>query len=142
MTPLKLVALDDVVVFPGMPVTLSEDVGADTRVLLVPRRGAGFAKVGVVAEVSERVALANPRLPRSTAACPVRRAHRPGLQLRVEVDEASGHHATGDLTRGPSANTARWWRNSRLRGDVADQCLVRSIAQPAPWRTPPATRPI
>src|SRR3979490_3289683 len=56
MTPLKLVALDDLVVFPGMPVTLAADGDADTRVLLIPRRGHGYAKVGVVAEVSERVA--------------------------------------------------------------------------------------
>ena len=41
-----------------MPVTLSVDPGDDTRVLLVPRRGDEYAKVGVVAEVTERVQLA------------------------------------------------------------------------------------
>src|SRR5213596_2109335 len=56
MAPLKLVSLDDVVVFPGMPVTLPADGGGDARVLLIPRRGSGYAKVGVVAEISERVA--------------------------------------------------------------------------------------
>ena len=56
MTPLKLVSLDDVVVFPGMPVTLPASGADDRRVLLIPRRGSGYAKVGVVAEVSERAA--------------------------------------------------------------------------------------
>jgi ATP-dependent Lon protease len=42
------------VVFPGMPVTLSLDT-ADKKVLLIPRHGGKYAKVGVVAEVNERV---------------------------------------------------------------------------------------
>ena len=45
-------------VFPGMPVTLPVDVGVDDRVLLVPKHDQTYAKVGVVAEVSERVRLA------------------------------------------------------------------------------------
>jgi len=57
MTSYRLIPLDDTVVFPGMPVTLSIDPGKDARVLLVPRRGDAFAKVGVVAEVTERVKL-------------------------------------------------------------------------------------
>jgi ATP-dependent Lon protease len=61
MTSYRLIPLDDTVVFPGMPVTLSVDPGAETRVLLVPRRGDEFAKVGVVAEVSERVKLGGRR---------------------------------------------------------------------------------
>ena len=71
-TTLKLIPLDDVVVFPGMPVTLPAEVGGDSRVLLVPRRDAGYATVGVVAEVSERVALGGRHLAtliRSIAAC-------------------------------------------------------------------------
>jgi len=58
MNRLRIVPLDDTVVFPGMPVTLPVDVGGDERVLLVPRRDHTYAKVGVVAEVSERVRLA------------------------------------------------------------------------------------
>jgi ATP-dependent Lon protease len=58
MTRLRIVPLDEVVVFPGMPVTLPVDVGEDERVLLVPRHDTIYAKVGVVAEVSERVRLA------------------------------------------------------------------------------------
>ncbi len=55
MSRLRLVPLDDAVVFPGMSVTLPIDVGTDQRVLLVPRQGSAYARVGVVAEVSERV---------------------------------------------------------------------------------------
>jgi ATP-dependent Lon protease len=57
MTRLRIVPLDDTVVFPGMPITLTVDVGSDDRVLLVPRREHTYAKVGIVAEVSERMRL-------------------------------------------------------------------------------------
>src|SRR5256885_4658539 len=58
MNRLRIIPLDDIVVFPGMPVTLPVDVGSDTHVLLIPRQQNTYAKVGVVAEVSERVRLA------------------------------------------------------------------------------------
>src|SRR5256885_13979657 len=58
MKRLRIIPLDDTVVFPGMPVPLSVDVGGDDRVLLVPRQQNTYARVGVVAEVSERVRLA------------------------------------------------------------------------------------
>src|SRR5436190_7301029 len=57
MNRLRIIPLDEEVVFPGMPVTLSVDVGKDARVLLVPRQQNTYARVGVVAEVSERVRL-------------------------------------------------------------------------------------
>jgi len=58
MNRLRIIPLDEEVVFPGMPVTLSVNVGGDTHVLLVPRQDKTYANVGVVAEVSERVRLA------------------------------------------------------------------------------------
>ena len=58
MNRLRIIALDDTVVFPGMPITLPVDVGRDERVLLVPRHGNTYGSVGVVAEVSDRVRLA------------------------------------------------------------------------------------
>jgi ATP-dependent Lon protease len=58
MNRLRIIPVDETVVFPGMPVTLSVDVGSDARVLLVPRQHNTYARVGVVAEVSERVRLA------------------------------------------------------------------------------------
>jgi len=57
MTKLRIVPLDDAVVFPGMTVTLPVEVGNDTHVLLVPRQGQGFARVGVIAEVADRLRL-------------------------------------------------------------------------------------
>jgi len=57
MTRLMLVSLDDTVVFPGMPVTLSFDSGSEKHVFLIPRQDGNYAKVGVVAEVTERVQL-------------------------------------------------------------------------------------
>src|SRR6478735_4376426 len=57
MTRLTLVSLDDTVVFPGMPVTLALDAGNDKQIFLMPRQGNQYAKVGVVAEVTERVQL-------------------------------------------------------------------------------------
>ncbi len=58
MNRLRLIPLDDTVVFPGMPITLTVDVGSDTQVLLVPRHDNAYARVGVVADVSERVRVA------------------------------------------------------------------------------------
>jgi ATP-dependent Lon protease len=135
MTPLKLVSLDDVVVFPGMPVTLPANGDDDTRVLLIPRRGGGYAKVGVVAEVSERVASAGRGLASFMA------LHRgvPGAAhtdrdgvLRVEVDErpdiAPAPSATRDLEREYRAVVEEILE---LRGDDGRiSAFVRSITHP------------
>src|SRR6185369_3932114 len=91
MSNLRLIALDDTVVFPGMTVTLPIDVGEEKRVLLVPRHGTDYARVGTVADVSERV-----RLPGRGFAAVVAGLHRgvagaarPDTSggLRVEVQE-------------------------------------------------------
>src|SRR6266446_4202476 len=55
--PLRLIPLDDTVVFPNMGITLTVDVGDDERVVLVPRHDNEFLEVGTVAEVSERIRL-------------------------------------------------------------------------------------
>ena len=57
MSTLPLIPLDDVVVFPGMNLTLAIDAGAEERVLLVPRKGDEFAAVGTVAEIHDRLDL-------------------------------------------------------------------------------------
>src|SRR5215471_8015228 len=91
MARLMLVSLDDTVVFPGMPVTLSLDTGGDKHVFLMPRHGGKFAKVGVVAEVTERV-----QLPGRGFAVSLMGLHRgvpgaaqtdPDGRLRVNVEE-------------------------------------------------------
>ncbi len=55
LTDLLLVPLEDTVVFPGMNVTLTVDVGDEERVVLVPRHENEYAAVGTVAEVTEHV---------------------------------------------------------------------------------------
>src|SRR5262249_28858534 len=55
MERLRLIALDETVVFPHMTVTLPIDVGEEARVFLVPRHNEEYARVGVVADVIERV---------------------------------------------------------------------------------------
>ncbi len=57
MSTLPLIPLDDVVVFPGMNLTLALDAGAEDEVLLVPRKDDEFAGVGTVARVHERLEL-------------------------------------------------------------------------------------
>ncbi|HXJ35227.1 MAG TPA: endopeptidase La [Candidatus Eisenbacteria bacterium] len=57
METLRLIALDETVVFPSMTATLPVDVGDEARVFLVPRHETEYASVGVVADVSERVRL-------------------------------------------------------------------------------------
>ena len=54
---LRLIALDDTVVFPGMTVTLPVETGSDEQVFLVPRHAGEYASVGVVGKVIERVTL-------------------------------------------------------------------------------------
>ena len=72
---LPLIPLDDVVVFPGMNLTLAIDAGPEEEVLLVPRSGEEFAAVGTVAR-DRRDADPSRRHPRnhpgraSTAASP------------------------------------------------------------------------
>jgi ATP-dependent Lon protease len=54
---LLLVPLEDIVVFPNMNVTLTVDVGNEDRVLLIPKHEGSYAKVGTVAEVTDRIRL-------------------------------------------------------------------------------------
>src|SRR3954466_5125468 len=123
MTSLLLIPLDDTVVFPTMDVTLPIDVGDDERVLLVPRHGeSGFARVGTVAEVAERV-----RLPGGARAVALRGLHRGTAgaaqtdssgKLRVEVEE----HPDAIPVDGRTRNTEREYRVVvdellELRGD-------------------------
>ena len=136
MNSLRIIAVDDAVVFPGMPVTLQVEVGDDSRVLLIPRRGNAFAKVGVVAEVSDRV-----RPPGHLSAVSLIALHRaiPGAAheggdgvLRVEIedrpDEVPSPSVTRELEREYRAVVEEILR---LRGDDGRiSAFVRSITQP------------
>src|SRR5271165_2654333 len=88
---LRLIPLDDTVVFPNMGITLTVDVGDDERVVLVPRHENEFLEVGTIAEVSDKI-----RLPGGGRAVSLSGEHRAligaaetgaGGELRVEVDE-------------------------------------------------------
>src|SRR5215813_10672785 len=103
MSTLRLLALEDTVVFPGMTVTLPIDVGEESRVLLVPRHGSEYANVGTVADVVERV-----RLPGRGVGSVVTGLHRgiagaartdPQGHLRVEVKEAADETPPPSRTR-------------------------------------------
>src|SRR4051812_20043147 len=103
LSDLLLVPLEDTVVFPGMTVTLTVDVGDEDRVLLVPRHEAEYAKVGTVAEVSDRV-----RLPGGAHAVALTGLHRGVIgaahsdsrgKLRVEVTEVEDDNPPPVQTR-------------------------------------------
>jgi ATP-dependent Lon protease len=136
MHRLRIVSLDDAVVFPGMPVTLPADVGTDTRVLLMPRHDRTYAKVGVVAEVADRV-----KLPGNASAVSLVGLHRaiPGAAqtdgdgvLRVDVEERPDQAPAPTLTR----ELEREYRAVveeilALRGDDGRiSAFVRSITAP------------
>src|SRR5271170_6087944 len=88
---LRLIPMDDTVVFPNMGITLTVDVSDDERVVLVPRHENDFLEVGTIAEVEDRL-----RLPGGGRAVALSGLHRaligaaqtgPDGELRVEVDE-------------------------------------------------------
>src|SRR5215510_10416353 len=136
MTRLTLISLDDTVVFPGMPVTLALDAGSDKQVFLMPRHGNKYAKVGVVAEVTERV-----QLPGRGVAVSLLGLHRaiPGAaetdrdgRLRVDIEERPDAIPPAMLTH----ELERQYRAVveeilELRGDDGRlSAFVRSITQP------------
>ncbi|HEY7967117.1 MAG TPA: endopeptidase La [Solirubrobacteraceae bacterium] len=103
MSALRLIGLDDTVVFPGMSITLTVAVGDDERVVLVPRHEGEFAEVGVVANVAERV-----RLPGGGHAVTVEAEHRaligaaqtgPDGDLFVEAEERADDVPVDGRTR-------------------------------------------
>jgi len=137
LSTLLLVPLEDIVVFPNMDVTLTVDVGDEDRVLLVPRHGNEFAKVGTVATVEDRV-----RLPGGARAVALSGEHR-GIagaahtdsrgQLRVEVEERPEEDASVD---GRIRELEREYRALveeilELRGDDGRiSSFLRSITEP------------
>src|SRR5881275_907583 len=133
---LRLIPLDDTVVFPNMGITLTIDVGDDERVVLVPRHENEFLEVGTVAEVSERV-----RLPGGGHAVAISGEHRAligaaqtgsGGELRVEVDERPDEVPVDGRTR----QLEREYRAVveeilELRGDDGRvAAFLRSITEP------------
>ncbi|MEJ7797582.1 MAG: endopeptidase La [Solirubrobacteraceae bacterium] len=91
MPKLLLVPLDDTVVFPTMDLNLPVDVSGEERVLLVPRHGGEYAKVGTIAKVTDTI-----RLPGGAKGVSLESLHRGAIVgaaeagvagLRAEVEE-------------------------------------------------------
>ncbi len=133
---LRLIPLDDTVVFPGMGITLTTDIGEDERVVLVPRHEDELLEVGTVAEATEQVRL--PGGGRAVALSGERRAligaaqTGTGGELRVEVDERSDDVPVDKRTR----ELEREYRATveeilELRGDDGRiAAFLRAIAEP------------
>ncbi|MHB8656353.1 MAG: endopeptidase La [Solirubrobacteraceae bacterium] len=137
MSRLLLVPLEDVVVFPGMSLTLAVDAGDEDRVLLVPRHENEFAGIGTVAEVTDRA-----RLPGGARAFALQGLHRgiagaahtmPDGRLFVEVEERPDPASIPD---GKTRNLEREYRAVveellELRGDDGRvAAFVRAISEP------------
>jgi ATP-dependent Lon protease len=135
---LRLIPMDDTVVFPNMGITLTVEVQDDERVVLVPRHENEFLEVGTIAEVDDRV-----RLPGGGRAVALSGQHRaligaaqtgPGGELRVEVDERPDEVPTDGRTR----NLEREYRAIveeilELRGDDGRiAAFLRAIVEPGP----------
>ncbi|MGH2912205.1 MAG: AAA family ATPase, partial [Solirubrobacteraceae bacterium] len=135
---LRLIPLDDTVVFPSMGITLTVDVGEDERVVLVPRHENEFLEVGTIAEVSEQL-----RLPGGARAVALSGEHRaligaaqtgPEGELRVEVDERPDDVPVDKRTR----ELEREYRAVveeilELRGDDGRiAAFLRAIVEPGP----------
>jgi ATP-dependent Lon protease len=133
---LRLIPLDDTVVFPNMGITLTIDVGDDERVVLVPRHENEFLEVGTIAEVTEQI-----RLPGGGRAVAISGEHRaligaaqtgPEGELRVEVDERPDEEPVDGRTR----ELEREYRAIveeilELRGDDGRiAAFLRAIAEP------------
>ena len=136
MSTMLLVPMEDIVVFPNMNVTLTVDVGAEERVLLVPRHENDYARVGTVAEVTDRV-----RLPGGGRAVALSGLHRGVIGaaetdaqgvLRVQVEERPDSDEADARTR----ELEREYRATveeilELRGDDGRiSAFVRSITDP------------
>jgi ATP-dependent Lon protease len=128
--------MEDVVVFPGMSLTLAIEAGDEERVLLVPQHEHDFADVGTVAEIADRV-----RLPGGGRAVALQGLHRgvagaaqtmPDGRLFVEVDE----RPDPVLVDGKTRNLEREYRAVveeilQLRGDDGRvSAFLRSITEP------------
>jgi ATP-dependent Lon protease len=136
VTRLLLVPLDDLVVFPNMNVTLTVDVGDEDLVLLVPKHEDEYAKVGTVAEVTDRI-----RLPGGGRAVALNGLHRAIAgaavtdsrgRLFVEVEERPDDETVDGRIRELEVEyRAVVEEILELRGDDGRiAAFVRSISEP------------
>ncbi|HSG13528.1 MAG TPA: endopeptidase La [Gaiellaceae bacterium] len=133
---LLLVPLEDLVVFPNMNVTLTVDVGDEQRVLLIPKHEEGYANVGTVTEVTDRI-----RLPGGGHAVALAGLHR-GIAGAAATDEQGRlfvdveEHPDEEPVDGSTRELEREYRAVveeilELRGDDGRiAAFVRSITGP------------
>ena len=138
MSSLLLIPLDDTVVFPTMDVTLPVDAGDEERVLLIPRHDGAFAKVGTIAEVTDRVRL--PGGGRAVTLSGVARgvagaAHSDHAgRLRIEVTE----HPDDEPVDGRTRTAEREYRAvveeilEQRGADARVAQFLRAIVEPGP----------
>jgi ATP-dependent Lon protease len=135
---LRLIPLDDTVVFPNMGITLTVEVGEDERVVLVPRHENEFLEVGTIAEVEDHI-----RLPGGGRAVALSGQHRAligaaqtgaGGELRVEIDERPDEvPATGRTRELEREYRAIVEEILELRGDDGRiAAFLRAIVEPGP----------
>jgi ATP-dependent Lon protease len=136
MEKMRLVALDDTVVFPGMTVTLPLEVGDARTVLLLPRHDNEYAKVGTVAEIVERM-----RLPGGTNAVLLNGTRR-GIPGQAQTDPQGNLQVEVELHSDETPPPSRVHQIEReyravveeildLRGaDDRVRAFVRAITEP------------
>jgi ATP-dependent Lon protease len=136
VSKLLLVPLEDLVVFPNMNVTLAVDVGDESRVLLLPKHEGEYARVGTVAEVTDRV-----RLPGGGRAVALNGLYR-GIAGAAETDTSGRLFVSVEESPDETADDGRVRELEReyravveevleLRGDDGRiAAFVRSIVEP------------
>ena len=133
---LRLVPLDDSILFPGMTVTIAADVGDAEQIFVLPRPDGEYGTIGTVAEVVDKG-----RLPGGINAVTLQGLHRgragtasPGAggELVIEVEELPDSTYAGDRIR----ELERDYRATveeilELRGDDGRvAAFLRSISEP------------
>ncbi len=100
---LRLVPLDDSILFPGMTATIAAEVGDAERVFVLPRPDGEYGRIGTVAEVVDKG-----RIPGGINAVTLQGLHRgragqaesgPDGALVIEVDELPDSTYEGDRLR-------------------------------------------
>jgi ATP-dependent Lon protease len=136
MTRLLLVPLDDIVVFPGMTVTLAVDTAGEERVLLVPRHDGEFASVGTIAAVTDKAHIGGARavvlegLHRAVAGAA---SNMPDGHLYVDAEERPDPDVTPDRTTRELEREYRAVTEEMLELREADprvQSFLRGITKP------------
>jgi ATP-dependent Lon protease len=133
---LRLVPLDDSILFPGMTITIAADVGDAEQVFVLPHPDGEYGRVGTIAEVTDKG-----RLPGGINAVTLTGLHRgragqaesgPDGALVIEVEELPDSTYAGDRIRELEGEyRAVVEEILELRGDDGRvAAFLRSISEP------------